>query len=196
MWRPVSHTSAFRSLPLAGCYSWSTVRCKRKAHTSLVFLDTFLGHIMSLTLKADRSISSRLRAGESLAMMEDTHSYSPFARYPETAFAVTTVWSPLLLQSLPPVHRRPLSLFLSLSLLTSLSDTVMSPRQNNTSPLFWSAAGRACVRERTARARTPCTSALPGPCLWDVDGTGGREGEAPQRLGFACSCAAAVTASL
>lgn len=87
-----------------------------------------------LTLKADRSISSRLRAGESLAMMEGTKRRSQLPRYPQTAFAVTTVWS-------------------SLPLGFSLSCTVMSQRWTEfTVASLRSAAGRVSDRERTARA--------------------------------------------
>lgn len=114
-----------------------------------------------LTLKADRSISSRLRAGESLAMMEDTKRHSQLPRYPQTAFAVTTMWS-------------------SLPLGFSLSCTVMSQRWTKlTVASQWSAAGRVSGRERTARARTrgrweasaPCAVAPSGPCRRGVDGT-------------------------
>ncbi len=187
-WLPVSHTSAWCSLlsSPAGCYSRSAVRCKgrrnARAHDTRTHKHTQfhsdeaisenLKMPQRLTLKADRSISSRLRAGESLAMMEDTKRRS----------------------QLPDILKRPLlsrlcgPLCCSVSTVPSLLHSDVSATDKIITVSLWSAAGRASGRERTARAQTrgereasaPCTSAPPGPCLRDVDGT--EKGEALWRV--------------
>lgn len=115
-----------------------------------------------LTLKAERSISSRLRAGESLAMMEDTNK----------ALSVATISSNGLY-----CHECVFS-----SLLLSLYCPTFWWAKYQESPYFQSAARRASVQGRSARAhmgwpRAPWAVAPSGSCLRDVEST--EEDEAP-----------------
>lgn len=127
-WLPVSHTSASCSLPCspAGCYSWSAVRCKKKkekrAHARTTHTHSHTHTVCSrwshffFFKKTWNATSSYPQSGQVdfvqtpswRVTRHDGEHKKPLsvARYPERAFAVTTVWSSVLLSLY-----RPLSLF-------------------------------------------------------------------------------------